>query len=263
MKKVFAFLLSICMSFSMIFNVSAAIVSSNPMSEAAGASTFDTGSIVMDALVDQFGFVVDRAQVPEDATVLITLSASNSSTVGVINVYTRQTRGDTDTKLWVKELESAAAYGENGIYKTLEGDKKTPVGTFKMNTPFGINARGEGFPENYLQVDAGHYWDGDPKSALYNQLVHTSSYNNFDRSKSEHLIDYTVRYNYAINIGYNPECTAYLGSAIFLHCYMPGDPDTSGCVAVPESEMIKIMQLYEEGKTWMVIYDVENPQGVY
>lgn len=259
MKKTFAFLLSFCTILSYVLTVSAATVSLTPLVISASGQSSDNGLDV--ANVDEFGFVADRARVPEDAEILVTLAASNTKTIGLMNVYKRELRGDT--KIWIKQLSTPAAYGENGIYKTREGDKKTPVGTFKMNTPFGINAPLEGFPENYIQVNSGHYWDGDSLSTQYNRLVNTSSYNDFNKSSSEHIIDYTGYYNYCIDIGYNPDCTPYAGSAIYLHCFVNGDFDTAGCVAVPEEQMVNIMQLYEEGKSWMVIYDVANPSLVY
>lgn len=249
MKKILAFIFG------------ATVVLSTALSALAQSVSGQSPENVMDACVDVFGFVVDQAKVPDDCEVLITLSASNAGSIGVVNVYTRESLGEQ--KLWLRQLSTAAVYGQNGIYKTVEGDKKTPVGTFKMNTPFGINAPLEGFPKNYLQVDAGYYWNGDSDSTLYNKLVNISQYTDFNRSKSEHLIDYAGYYNYAIDIGYNPDGVPYAGSAIYLHCFVDGDFDTAGCVAIPEGDMIKIMRLYQEGKTWMVIYDVGDPSGVY
>lgn len=274
MKKAFSILLSLCLMLIATFISSAASVSTHPvlyddsLSMVGTAPTSNLGSSGeagsggMTVLFDEFGFEVNKAKVPEDALVLITLSASNSGTVGVLNAYTKETY-EGEEAYWVRKLNTAAVYGERGIYKTREGDRKTPVGTFKMNTPFGISAPLSGFPSNYIQVDEGHYWDGDSKSSHYNKLVNTAQYNDFDKSQSEHIIDYTGYYNYAIDTGYNPDCTPYLGSAIYLHCFATGDFDTLGCIAIPEGEMIRIMRLYQEGKTWIVIYDVENPSGVY
>ena len=45
-----------------------------------------------------------------------------------------------------------------------------------------------------------------------------------------------------MNISYNEACTPGLGSAIFLHCFGPYKPFTGGCVAIPENQMIKVMQ---------------------
>lgn len=256
MKKTLCVLFGICSALVLTLNAFASV----DITDEPPALTDQTSS-VMDANVDEYGFVLDLAAVPEDTQVLVTLAGSNSESIGTLNVYRRETRDEKS--YWVKELATFAAYGENGLYKTREGDKKTPVGTFKMNTPFGIKAALDDFPENYIQVDSGHYWDGDSDSAQYNKLVNTEEYNDFDRSKSEHIINYAGYYNYAVDIGYNSNCIPYAGSAIYLHCYVQGDNDTAGCVAIPETDMIRILQLYEEGETWMVIYDKQNPSGVY
>ena len=59
---------------------------------------------------------------------------------------------------------------------------------------------------------------------------------------SEHLADYDPAYRYALNLSYNEEGTPGLGSAIFVHCLRPDRPFTGGCVAIPEEQMLALMQ---------------------
>ena len=151
--------------------------------------------------------------------------------------------------------------GRKGLGKTVEGDEKTPVGIFKMNTPFGISDPEEGFPENYIKVSSDLYWNGDSASTLYNRLVSTNSYNDFNKSKSEHLIDYGGYYDYCIDMGYNPEGTPHLGSALFLHCSM--GQNTGGCIAIPKDVMTVIMQNYREGKTYIAVGDASHMSDLY
>ena len=35
------------------------------------------------------------------------------------------------------------------------------------------------------------------------------------------------------------------GSAIFLHCLGPNKPYTGGCVAIPQEQMIRVLQLID------------------
>ena len=196
--------------------------------------------------------------VPESAEVAVFVKAGNEekNATGVVSVYVKGNAG------WYLKYDNIQAnLGRGGTGKTKEGDEKTPLGMFTMNTPMGIKAKEEGFPENYLQVNKNHYWVGDSSSALYNKLVEVSvtmsggktvTADQFSVKDSEHIIDYAGYYDYAIDTGYNSACTKGLGSALFLHCKV-GNNFTGGCIAVPEADMKNIMKLYKEGKTVIII----------
>ena len=209
-------------------------------------------------IIEASGLEIDKINIPADSQVLITLAGSRSSDTGELNVYTKG-----DDGAWKTVYEGIRAkYGMNGLYKEKEGDSKTPVGVFKMNTPFGIADSVEGFPDNYIKVDSDMYWNGDSASDRYNKLVNAKEYTAFDRSASEHLINYSGYYDYCIDTGYNYEGTPYRGSAIFLHCVV-NDEHTHGCIAIPKEYMTEIMKLYSEGNTYIAIYDTADPAAMY
>lgn len=202
---------------------------------------------------EKAAFDVNRADIPKDAAVLITVEGKENGLDAVVRAYVR-TPGTEETKPGAFQLilsTEEGKLGRKGLGKEKEGDEKTPVGVFQMNTPFGVSKKLDGFPENYLQVDERYYWNGDSDSSMYNRLVRTDTYTAFDKKQSEHLIKYAGDYNYAIDTGYNPEGVPGKGSALFLHCSM--GRNTGGCIAVPEEAMIQIMRLYQEGKTWIAI----------
>ena len=209
-------------------------------------------------VIEPSGLEIDKINIPADSQVLITLAGSRSSDTGELNVYTKGDDGAWKTVY----AGIRAKYGMNGLYKEKEGDSKTPVGVFKMNTPFGIADSVEGFPDNYIKVDSDMYWNGDSASDRYNKLVNAKEYTAFDRSASEHLINYSGYYDYCIDIGYNYEGTPYRGSAIFLHCVI-NDEHTHGCIAIPKEYMTEIMKLYSEGNTYIAIYDTADPTAMY
>ncbi len=139
-----------------------------------------------------------------------------------------------------KELMSCNAYvGKNGMGKTVAGDKKTPVGTFNLTTPFGIKAD-PGAKMAYTQVTEYHYWCGDSTSKYYNQLVDERTADRKHTSADEYLIKYKGVYNYCLFIDYNAEGTPGKGSCIFLHC-TGKNKYTGGCVAIPEADMKNIV----------------------
>jgi L,D-peptidoglycan transpeptidase YkuD (ErfK/YbiS/YcfS/YnhG family) len=209
-------------------------------------------------IIESSGLEIDKINIPADSQVLITLAGSRTSDTGELSVYTKGDDGAWKTVY----AGIRAKYGMNGLYKEKEGDSKTPVGVFKMNTPFGIADSAEGFPDNYIKVDSDMYWNGDSASDRYNKLVNAKEYTAFDRSASEHLINYSGYYDYCIDTGYNFEGTPYRGSAIFLHCVI-NDEHTHGCIAIPKEYMTEIMKLYSEGNTYIAIYDTADPAAMY
>ena len=146
---------------------------------------------------------------------------------------------------WTQLFETDAYVGKNGIGKTREGDKKTPVGTYNLNTPFGIKAD-PGAILPYTKVTKYHYWCGSSSSEYYNQLVDSRETGRSYTSSDEHLIDYKTVYNYCMFIDYNAEGKPGLGSCIFLHC-KGSKKYTAGCVAISEASMKKIIQWARDG----------------
>ena len=137
-------------------------------------------------------------------------------------------------------LSTSGFIGRNGSGKTVEGDGKTPLGTFTVGKAYGI-ASDPGSIIPYTKVTNSMYWCGRSDSPYYNTLI--------DASKSgpgdEHLIEYTEAYQYLLDIGYNTACTPRLGSAIFLHCSR--NQPTAGCIAIPKSDMASTLRMITPG----------------
>ena len=143
---------------------------------------------------------------------------------------------------WHMIMTTPGFIGKNGLGKTKEGDGKTPVGTFGFNAAFGI-ATDPGCAIPYTQADNNTYWSGDVREGMqYNKMVDIRDYPDLNKDDSEHIMDYTRQYQYCLNISYNSECNTEAGSAIFLHCLGPSKPYTGGCVAIPENQMLVVMQ---------------------
>lgn len=138
-------------------------------------------------------------------------------------------------------IETKAYIGKNGITKNKkEGDGKTPLGRFELGRILGthtkINNRNS---LEYQKINKNMYWIDDSKSKYYNQLVDISKVEK-DWNSAEHLIDYTIQYEYLIEIKTNPNNIPGMGSAIFLHC--SNNKATEGCVAVSRDIMEKILE---------------------
>ena len=160
---------------------------------------------------------------------------------------------------WEMIMTTPGFIGKNGLGKTREGDHKTPVGTFYFDCAFGI-APDPGCAMPYTQINENHYWSGN-WHYKYNQLVDVRSASaNFDTRYTEHLIDYNPHYVYALNMGYNAECTPAKGFALFMHCFGPKNPYTLGCVGLPEEKMRFVMQHIKSGCA-CVIDSLQNLGG--
>lgn len=220
-----------------------------PTGDTTQTQTNNTAETANAAAVDNSE--LDKLGIPADATVVMTLKGAANGDTGTFTLLKKQQSAD-GTSSWAKLSECTAKYGKAGLGKTREGDNKTPVGVFKMNTPFGIKDAEAGFPSNYIKVDKDCYWNGDSESKLYNKLVSTRTYTDFKTGESEHLINYAPYYNYCIDTGYNADSTPYKGSAIFLHCVV-GNENTHGCIAIHEDNMKEVLRAYAEGTTYIAI----------
>ena len=178
----------------------------------------------------------------EKKTTQLLVVAATSQTTANVSMHEK----DEDGK-W-KEILSASGYiGKKGLGKTIEGDEKTPQGTFHFNAAFGI-AKDPGCAIPYHQVTNDDYWSGDQREGYaYNQLVSIKDYPGLDvkNKNTEHIINAKTEYQYCLNISYNEECVPGVGGAIFLHC-IGKKKYTGGCVAIPKDDMVKVMKNVRE-----------------
>lgn len=162
--------------------------------------------------------------------------------------------------VWTEILRTKGYVGDNGIAKGQEGDGRTPTGVYGLSVAFGKNPDpGSILP--YTQVDEAYWWIGDYESRYFNQLCRDDAADRdweLDPEESEHLVDYNG-YEYCLFIEYNTGGAVGKGSCIFLHC-IGKNPCTVGCVAVPEADMIFLLQ-HIRGGCRILIDTAENLPG--
>lgn len=142
-----------------------------------------------------------------------------------------------------KNMKYDAYIGENGTSESKrEGDKKTPLGEYALGLCFGIHEK------KYLNLDESleykkltntMYWVSDSNSKYYNRFVDTKEIEK-DWNADEHLIDYAIEYEYAIEVKYNKACIPNKGSAIFIHC--ENSKPTAGCISLKRTAMKNILE---------------------
>lgn len=163
-----------------------------------------------------------------------------------------------ESGIWTEEFKTAGKYGKNGATDDKkEGDKKTPLGTYRFTMAFGVK-KNPGSILPYHQLTDTDYWVDDPESSHYNRLVDSRSTKKDWRS-AEHMAAMVPFYHYGLALDYNSGCVPGKGSAIFLHC-MNGaaDTGTSGCVKVPEETMKRLVTSVNEETRITIVSDISQ-----
>ncbi len=179
--------------------------------------------------------IPERMAYREDARQMIVVTARGlRSTTGTMRVYEYH---DGD---WVKLFGSPCRLGRSGLMageKRRRGNGTTPTGIWLM-PDFVFGQHRNAYPGTRLQfrhITKYHWWSSE-KGAHYNSWVWSRR-----RVDGEHLIDYTVAYEYALSTGYNAKPNRSVfgrGAGIFLHVWQ--GPTTSGCVSVPREVMRRV-----------------------
>ena len=197
---------------------------------------------------------VTKLDAVKDAEQLIVV-AGTGKTTAVITMHEKNKDGE-----WEQIISTPGFIGEDGLGDANINDSYTPVGTFTIDKAFGV-ADDPGCQMEYTKVNSDYYWSGDPREGMhFNELVNIKDVPGLDTKNSERITDYACPYQYVLNLGYNSECIEKKGYAFFFHCFDIADTSTGGCVAVPESIMIFIMQHIRPGCRIM-IDTLENMGG--
>lgn len=135
-----------------------------------------------------------------------------------------------------------AMIGKNGFAppgEKREGDGRTPSGVFRLGTTFGYGPSAD-TRMPYRQATAEDIWVDDPGADDYNRWVkkgHTKAAS-YEFMRRE---DPLYRYGLVIEYNTNPVVRGH-GSAIFFHVWRNRGEPTQGCVALSESDMLKILR---------------------
>ncbi len=147
---------------------------------------------------------------------------------------------------WVRVMGPFfARVGRHGLRRhRREGDGTTPIGVFAL----GARLLGVGPDPHdayaYRRLACGDWWDEDPSSASYDELVHVPC-GVTPRFTGEPLWLEGNAYPILAVIGFNPRRVPGLGSGIFLHLDF-GQP-TDGCVALERRALYRVMAWLRPG----------------
>lgn len=146
-----------------------------------------------------------------------------------------------------------AQIGRNGFAPSgekREGDGRTPTGIYSLGFAFGYGQKIDS-AMSYCQITQNDIWVDDPASPDYNRLKKRGE----TRARSfEDMILPDDRYKYGILIRYNldPVVPGH-GSAIFLHIWQDLKTPTSGCVAISEENILKLLKWLDPAKRPLIV----------
>lgn len=190
-----------------------------------------------------------ESKIDGEVTQLVLVAGDGSGSSQVTVSYYEREDG-----VWSEIFAVPGYCGYNGISADKkEGDRKTPSGTYNFTMAFGVN-EDPGSILPYHHVEAEDYWVDDSDSAYYNRLVNTKT-TAPDWDSAEQLIRILPQYYYGLVLDYNSECTPGKGSAIFLHGYHTWKTWTEGCVAIPQENMVQLLQRLKADAKIVIVSD--------
>lgn len=140
-----------------------------------------------------------------------------------------------------------------------EGDQRTPMGVFSLGPLFGFGEHENIAKMNYRQINKTTVCIDDKNSPQYNQLIDRVLNTAKNWHSAEEMYDVPLyRLGGIIQYNTNPIVKGS-GSCIFLHIWRSAKIGTAGCVAMPEAQMLPLLQWLDKNQRPVIaIFSYEN-----
>jgi L,D-peptidoglycan transpeptidase YkuD (ErfK/YbiS/YcfS/YnhG family) len=136
------------------------------------------------------------------------------------------------------------ALGRRRDPRKREGDGKAPAGRFALGAAFGFAPRDEAgwIRLPYVPLERDTECVDDASSAHYNRVLDRSKVKRVDWSSAEHMRSIDL-YRLGVIVRYNTQPVRRgRGSCIFLHIWRAAGAPTSGCTAMPASDLETVVR---------------------
>jgi len=181
------------------------------------------------------GLLVTRLKGVRNATQVISVTTAHYGSVhATVQAFSKTAAG------WKRVAGPWSAWiGRNGFARPgakREGDGKVPTGSYHFSFFFGVD------PNPKVRYPWRHaapwdVWDDDPSSPRYNLWTNTRRQS---AGRAPEPLHVQPSYDDVAAIAYNTARVPGRGSAIFLH--VTHHSPTSGCVALPRSELLILLR---------------------
>ncbi|MCX6847865.1 MAG: L,D-transpeptidase family protein [Verrucomicrobia bacterium] len=139
------------------------------------------------------------------------------------------------------------AQAPSGFRMKKEGDGCSPAGIFRIPYAFGYASTAPDLNVKYAPVTPTLIGVDDGKSKYYNQVIETAGVS-VDWDSHETMLREDGLYRWGAFVAHNSTNTPGGGSCIFLHIWRgPGKP-TSGCTAMSEDDLVRILKWMDPSK---------------
>jgi D-alanyl-D-alanine dipeptidase len=155
--------------------------------------------------------------------------------------------------------------GFAGPLKT-EGDNKSPAGIFRLGPVFGYARDQVITAMPYVALSKDTIAVDDPESRYYNQIIDRSKTRDADWRTAEQMILKDDRYKWGVFVEHNVPPMPGAGSCVFLHIWKDRRTPTSGCTAMSEDDLLKLIRWLKRDQTPLLIqlpkdsYNKANPK---
>jgi len=139
-------------------------------------------------------------------------------------------------------------YQKNSEPLKYEGDKKAPIGVFKLSTIYGYSKKNN-FNMPYLYTSENLICIDDSNSPFYNQVIEA----NGNEKSFENMRRNDHQYELGIMVAHNKKALKKRGSCIFLHVKKEKNAPTAGCTSMSLEEIKKIASWLDKNKNPILI----------
>jgi L,D-peptidoglycan transpeptidase YkuD (ErfK/YbiS/YcfS/YnhG family) len=138
-------------------------------------------------------------------------------------------------------------FARDGEPVKVEGDKRAPAGFFAIGHSFGFAASRR---PGYLRIATGTVCVNDLASPAYNTISTRAKVGWKVHGENMWRVPEYAR---GLLVDYPRDANARAGSCIFIHLRLPQATGTSGCVALPEPQLINAQNFAQDGAVLAVL----------
>lgn len=140
-----------------------------------------------------------------------------------------------------------AHFAQAGEPVKIEGDKRTPAGFFSIGPSFGFAGSTR---RGYLHIAEGLTCVNDLASPAYNTVTTRAKIGWQVHGENMWRVP---DYRRGLLVDYPTDRRAHAGSCIFVHLRRPGATGTSGCIALPEPQLVALQDFARGGAVLAVL----------
>jgi L,D-peptidoglycan transpeptidase YkuD (ErfK/YbiS/YcfS/YnhG family) len=186
---------------------------------------------------------------------VVVLAPDWSSTTGTLQAFAR-TSTTSDWKMRGNTIP--VVLGKSGLGwglglvdartragpRKIEGDNRVPAGIFRLGPAFGYAPAPSAswIKLHYVLLTKTTEGVDDARSRYYNQLVDRSKIARVDWRSSEQMRRADDLYKWGIFVAHNAAATPGAGSCIFMHIWKNSSTPTTGCTAMAERDLVRLLR---------------------